>query len=203
MRKCLSFLEKWAVLAVVCMVPVLIMIGFFLPSLSNALENSTKWVPNITPLVLIAIGYFLKDEIANWHYKKRSEAASEIIGKFRVCSEALVYYINARIQTPRKGEEAVEHKVFRSVGEYIKSCLEPSAEFPICIRKELDKHFEDMNRLASRLVAAITRDTDTNLAKTGGEELQKATNELSSIKSTLEGKQNRLDDLLGDYLNRH
>lgn len=198
-KQCLSFLKNWVVVIVIFIMTSLILMSFFLSSLSKDLENSTKWVLNITPLILVIIGYLFKEEISNWHYKRRSEAASKIIGKFRTCSVSLVYYIDVRCLTPLKGEEAAEHKMHSSVNEYIKSCLEPSAEFPIYIRKALDKHFDEMKNLASRLAVAIIKDTDSHLVSTGASE-QKESHELSLIKSTLENKQNFLDDLLGDYL---
>lgn len=194
---------KWIVFSTIFFAAILTLASYFNPIFATKLENSTKWLGNVTPLIVLLVGYFLKEEIANWHYKKRSEAASEMIGKFRICSQELIYWINARCLTPRNGEDASERKIHQSINKYVESCLEPSAQFPIQTRKDLDNHFEKMKVLANTLSGAVTINTSSQPNKTYGNEMtMKACTDLHSINSTLADVQNFLDQKLGQYLER-
>jgi hypothetical protein len=198
--KCKS---KWIVFSTILFSVTLTLASYFNPAFAKNLENSTQWLGNVTPLIVLLVGYFLKEEIANWHYKKRSEAASEIIGKFRICSQELVYWINARGLTPKNGEDASERKIHLSINKYVESCLEPSAQFPIQTRKDLDNHFEKMKVLANTLSGAVTINTSSQPNKTYGNEItMKACTDLHSVDSTLEEIQDFLDQKLGQYLER-
>lgn len=201
--KKVKYKPKWIVSSTIFFAAILILASYFNPIFATKLENSTKWLGNVTPLIVLLVGYFLKEEIANWHYKKRSEAASEIIGKFRICSQELVYWINARCLTPRNGEDASERKIHLSINKYVESCLEPSAQFPIQTRKDLDNHFEKMKVLANTLSGAVTINTSSQPNKTYGNEItMKACTDLHSINSTLADVQDFLDQKLGQYLER-
>lgn len=177
--------------------------AYVIPLFGDNLERSTKWLSNTTPIIVVILAYFVKEEIANWHYKRRSEAASIIIGKFRVCSKDVAYWVNARIVTPPTGEEAAERKIHMAVNKYIESCLEPSAQFPILTRKDLDSHFEKMRVLANTLSGAVTINTSPQSNKIYEKELSmKACTDLYSIDSTLAEIQDFLDQKLGQYLER-
>lgn len=130
--------------------------------------------------------------------QKRSEAASEIIGKFRICSQELVYWINARCSTPRDGEDAAERKIHVSIKKYVESCLEPSAQFSIPTRKILDKHFEKMKILANIFSGAVRTDTSSGIHTSS----EKAGTILDSVNSPLAKEQDLLDQTLGPFLER-
>ncbi|MBN9378618.1 MAG: hypothetical protein BGO14_07080 [Chlamydiales bacterium 38-26] len=201
--KKVKYKPQWVICTTIFFAAVLTLASCFNPIFATKLENSTKWLGNVTPLILLLVGYFLKEEIANWHYKKRSEAASEIIGKFRICSKDLIYWINARCLNPKSGEDASERKIHLAVNKYVESCLEPSAQFPIQTRKELDSHFEKMRVLANTLSGAVTINTSQQPNKTYGNEMtMKAYTDLQSINSTLADVQDFLDQKLGQYLER-
>lgn len=197
------FKRHCIVISILLFVLVMIVLAYLIPSFGEDLERSTKWLSNTTPIIIVLIAYFVKEEIANWHYKRRSEAASTIIGKFRVCSKDLTYWVNARGVTPATGEEAAERKIHLSINKYIESCLEPSSQFPIQIRKDLDNHFEKMRILANTLSGAVTINTSSQSHRTYGKEMAlKACAELQSISSTLTDIQSLLDQKLGQYLER-
>lgn len=197
------FKKHCIVISILLFVLVMIVVAYIIPSFGDDLERSTKWLSNTTPIIVVLIAYFVKEEIANWHYKRRSEAASAIIGKFRVCSKDLTYWVNARVVTPATGEEAAERKIHLSVNKYIESCLEPSAQFPIQIRRDLDSHFEKMRVLANTLSGAVTINTSSQSNKTYGKEIaMKACVDLQSISSTLTDIQCLLDQKLGQYLEK-
>ncbi len=178
-------------------------ISYLFPSFSESLDKSTKWLSNITPLVVLAIVFFVKEEITNWHYKKRSEAASEIIGNFRFCSKDLTYWIHARSLTPCMGEESAERKIYISINKYIDDSLVPSAQFPIHLRKELDTHFKDMRILINTLSGAIEINTATEPKKMyGAEMLNEANKDLRTIEKTLLDIQDFLDEKFAIYLNQ-
>lgn len=182
---------------------VLTLGAYFKPAFGVELEQSTRWLGNVTPLVVLVLGYFLKEEIANWHYKKRSEAASEIIGKFRVCSNELDHLVKIRCLTPRNGEDAVERKVHQSVDKYVESCLEASSQFPIKIRRDLDSHFKKMKLMANTLSGAITITISSQPNKTFGEKMvMKARDEIKSIDFFKVEHLEFLDHTLDQYLQR-
>ncbi len=201
--KKVKYKSKWIVFSTIFFAAILTLTSYFNPIFGTKLEHSTQWLGNITPLAVLVVGYFLKEEIANWHYKKRAEAASEIIGKFRICSKDLTYWVNARVVTPATGEEAAERKIHLSINKYIESCLEPSAQFPILTRRDLDSHFEKMRVLANTLSGAVTINTSSQSNKIYGKEMaMKACADLQSVYSTLAEIQDVLDQKLGQYLER-
>jgi hypothetical protein len=201
--KRVKYKSKWIVFATIFFAVILILASYFNPVFSTKFENSTRWLGNVTPLIVLLLGYFLKQEIANWHYKKRSEAASEIIGKFRICSKELVDSINARSFTRLNGEDTSERKIHLSINKYVESCLEPSAQFPIQTRKDLDNHFKKMKVLANTLSGALTINTSSQPNKTYGNKMtMKSCTDLHSINSTLADVQDFLDQKLGQYLER-
>lgn len=83
------FKRHCIVISISLFVLVMIVLAYLIPSFGDDLERSTKWLSNTTPIIVIFIAYFVKEEIANWHYKIRSEAAVAIIDKFRVFSNLL------------------------------------------------------------------------------------------------------------------
>lgn len=105
--------------------------------------------------------------------------------------------------TPANGEDASERKIHLTINKYIECCLEPSAQFPIQTRRELDNHFEKMKVLANTLSGAITINTSSQSHKIYGKEMtMKACSDLQSIHSTLTEIQDFLDQKLGQYLER-
>lgn len=202
--RCVFYFKRHCIVILISFfVLVMVAFAYVIPLFGDNLERSTKWLSNTTPIIVVILAYFVKEEIANWHYKRRSEAASIIIGKFRVCSKDVAYWVNARIVTPPTGEEAAERKIHMAVNKYIESCLEPSAQFPILTRKDLDSHFEKMRVLANTLSGAVTINTSPQSNKIYEKELSmKACTDLYSIDSTLAEIQDFLDQKLGQYLER-
>lgn len=182
---------------------ILILISYLSPSFGESLDKSTKWLSNITPLVVLAIALSLKEEIRNWHYKKRSEAASEIIGNFKLCSKDVAYWVHARCLTPPMENESVESKISNSINKYINDSLVPSAQFPIPLRKELDTHFKEMRSLINTITGLVTINTARDPKKMYGVEmLNKANNDLGAIEKTLSDIQDFLDEKFNIYLNK-
>jgi hypothetical protein len=201
--KKLKYESKWIIMFIIFLAPILIFVSYFNPIFGKKLHHSTQWLGNISPLLIVVAGYFLKEEITNWRYKTRAEAASEIIGKFRVCSKDLTYWVNAGGVTPATGEEAAGRKIHLSINKYVESCLKPSAQFPIPTRKELDNHFNKMRVLANKISGNLTIITSPEPNKTFGPEItMKACANLQSLNSKLEEIQDFLDQKLGQYLER-
>ncbi len=197
-----SYLKKYSVILGCCFLFLIILIAYLLPSFGEKLEMSTKWLSNITPIIVIITAYFLKEEIRNFHYKRRSEAASEIIGEFRVCAKELSYWVDAGCLTPSTGEESAEQRIHQNINKYIENCLKPSAQFPISIRQELDKHFEEMGRLANTISRAISINAASQPQQVYGKEASLRANEDLQLLGAISKIQGFLDTTLALYLNK-
>lgn len=74
--------SKWIVFATIFLAVILTLASYFNPVFGTELEHSTQWLGNVTPLAVLVVGYFLKEEIANWHYKKGQKPLLKLLANF-------------------------------------------------------------------------------------------------------------------------
>jgi hypothetical protein len=185
------------IIAVLFLPLALTVLAAIFPSFGDHVERYARLISYITPLIaLLILLDAAREELASWRYKARAEAASSIIGKFRVFSRDLIYCVDTANLTPPTGEAAAECQIHVIIGRYIDSCSEISAQFPTPIRKKLDEHFEEMQKMAGTLSGEIYRQTHREGTS------QRTPEDLPSIRCRLSKIQDFLDKELGPYTDK-